>query len=93
MGTCSMTWRVAFLMATGCTLSGKSGKDLKERASKTSKLVGRKHLTANESILMILMVLSPRVKPQYCSNSMSLFSFHLIFKWLYSSTNIRYTFL
>lgn len=52
-------------MATGCTLSGTSGKDLKERASKTSKLVGRKHLTVNESILMILMVLSPRVKPQH----------------------------
>lgn len=61
---CSMTWWAAFLMATGCTLSGKSGKDLKDRASKTSKLVGRKHLTVNESILMILMVLSPRVKPE-----------------------------
>lgn len=46
-----------WLMA--CILSGKTGKDLKDGASKTSKLVGRKHLTVTESILVILMALCP----------------------------------
>lgn len=65
MWMCSTTWWVAFLTATGCILSSKTGKDLKDGASKTSKLVGRKYLTVTESILMILMVLSPRVKPEH----------------------------